>query len=329
MIENPVNLVNGQRAIGTTYYNNTGLPMLVIVSVFSDTANVVYTAAADSSANPSTVVYKTVGDNNSSYNDVSLTFFVMPGQFYSVTASAGSTTIEGWREFICQRGAMTDSGDIHTTPGRALATVYQNTSGKTMFVVAQVASVNAASAVLGLSDSSPAPTNVVDSFMQNSSGANTVTVIMIVPNGHYYEVTAASGSLALWHEYSWAISCQKSTDLILTSGSGQLRTGAGSAAQVNTGSSTSTFGSQQYWQNNTQAVRWVQVITTSGAADSFCQIAAGDGIPPYQILSVCRRHTAASSRHTYGPVLPGKTYAFLDTTNSTLTQSHWWEYQLG
>jgi hypothetical protein len=56
---------------------------------------------------------------------------------------------------------------------------------------------------------------------------------------------------------------------------------------------------------------------------------SGEGIPAGIGVAACTQTAANAPRHLYGPIMPGNTYMVTDTSNGTLTTSHWWEYQLG
>lgn len=317
------------RSVGTVYRNTAAVPILVQVSVSGNTANVVWTAFADSSLNPTTIVYKTITGNSASINHVTLTFFVLPGQCYKVTVSSGTSVVASWREYSCQNGTLTDSGDL--SGSRSLSTVFHNTTNNTIFLAVQIASVagsSGASAVQGISDTSPNPTNLVADATHSSLSSGTVTVFMIVPAGHYYKVTATSGSLSTWHEYSWNIPCTKSIDL-----AGTYRWSHSISQSTNIGTGTQATVIQfQTWLNNTRRVRWIQVMSTHGSSVSFVDIesgVSGESIPGNLILSLSTQTAASVPRCMYGPIAPGGSYNFVDTATGVLTDTHWWEYQLG
>lgn len=331
LVEDQIYLINASpvRALATVYQNNTGVPLLVLISFTSGaTGNGVFSALSDASNPPSAVVCKTVTANNTANNHAHLTFFVKPGEFYKVTQSGGGTAALGaWRELKLAYGAFSDSGDV--SGGRALSTVYQNTTTKAMFVEVQIASANANSSVQGLSDPFALPTSVIDDATQTSSGANTTTAFMIVPPGYYYKVTAASGSLSIWHEYTWDVPVTRSTDLALTTGAGKFRAFKAFTQSINTGAGVATATFPQSFINSSGKVRWYHIITTNSGTNAFSAILGGDGIPAF--LTLCQQSAANASapRSLCGPVLPGRILSAIDTTSGTLTNTHWHEFDLG
>ncbi len=90
------NVVTGSRAFTTVYQNTSGKPMMVAVTVSysSNFANI--SAYTDSSASPSTVVAQ-VGPSGSS--PVGLAFWVLPGNYYKVTASGSGLAVTVWTEW--------------------------------------------------------------------------------------------------------------------------------------------------------------------------------------------------------------------------------------
>lgn len=328
MYENTgVNLVSSLRTVAIVYYNATGHPLLVVATMGNTQASVTYTAFADASSSPSTVVFKGIQSGATGSNGCeTLTFFVLPGQYYKITASAGTTTVFGWRELQLPVGTFADSGNI---AGRAVATVYQNTSGQCMFVAAQIGSVTTASVVQGLSDTTPSPANVVCDVTNVSGGTNTVTVFMIVPPGHYYKVTAATGSASLWHEYTWNIPVTKSNDLILTTGTGQTRSGAPRSISATAGANVATVQVQN-WFNKRFRMLWVVWISSNSNTTGTAQLLTDSGIPPFTFTAVKGQNSTGQARTVGGPVNPLSFYSFLDGSGTgALTQSHWWEYELG
>jgi hypothetical protein len=329
MVETPQNLADGsQRLTGVVYQNTTGHPILVCQYTYPAAGNLTMTAKSDSNPAPTTIVASGTTENGSTCS-VTLVFFVLPGNYYTVTVSSGaSTTVACWREFILQRGTFTDSGDI--VGSRALSTVYQNTGTSPIFVSANITGVSANSACQGLSDSTPSPTNVIHPNTQSSSGTGAVQIFFIVPPSHYYKVTAGSGSLAHWHEYTWAVGCTKSQDLALTTGAGHTRSTNITTQAGNTGAGSGTATMLPVWQNtDTVRVRWVQVTSTNTTAQSQSNFYSGEGNPPLKPGGYIE-YSTSNPRCLFGPIMPLMNYYVIDTTTSgTSTTNHWWEYQLG
>lgn len=328
MCEVPGNLANNsQRVVAVVYRNNASHPILVCAYPFSTTTSVTYTASSDSSPSPTTAV--AIGISNvSSSPGVELIFIVMPGNYYKIAASSGTINFNHWREFICQNGTITQSSDL-AGAGRAVATVYQNTSTSMLFVSAQATGMTAGTILAAFSDSSPVPTNTVDQTIQTSVGTGPNTVWFIVPAGHYYKVTAASGSLSHWYEWTWTIPCTKSQDLNLSTGQGQIRTCSAYSESPNTGAATAASVVPRSWINDPFLVRWVSVQSSNSAVANQCVLRSDNGIPAYRDLSQVYQSTANQARTAQGPVMPGNTYTFVDLTSGTLTNLHWFEYQMG
>lgn len=332
MYEPKVNLVSGaSRAIATTknvYQNTTGNPIIVVVSANTGaTANVTYNAYTDASNPPTTVVATITGCNNatSGQSAIGMAFFVKPNEYYAVTISTGTATLANWKEIQLASGAFTSSGEISAS--RALATVYQNTSGKTRWVLAQVQSVNASSAVQGFADTFNPPTSMVDDATHTSNAAKTVTILMVVPNNYYYKITAATGSLLTWYEYDWAVSCTRYGNLCVT-GSSFFRSSNYVSRGNNSGTATTTINQFQIWFNDSGNGRWVSAITTNSVAQSSFNMTVGEGIPPWtpnQLTFRCNQN-ASVNRRVMAPVPAWKFYWIDDTTSGTVTHVAWYEY---
>lgn len=331
MVEVPGNLANAKRVIGTVYQNTSSFPLLVCFNGFvAATGNVVFAAFVDSSSNPTTQVYSGPGTNNG-FGGWALRFFVLPGQFYKITNASGTPTIAVWREFTCQQGNITDSGDL--VGSRSLSTVFQNNTPNTMFLIVQVQAVSISGSVFCFSDTTTNPTDQISVESNTSNATNTITSLIIVPPGHYYKVTSASGSLLHWREYLWNIPCIKSTDLLLTTGAGQTRTMNGVATPVFMSTSQATINSQPIFLNSDPfRVRWVQASSQcNGTLNSMSLAAGGEQLNVPRALCSSFLATASIPRTVGGPVMPNSAYSVWENQSNTspLTPLHWWEYQLG
>lgn len=81
--------VTGSRSIGTTYYNTTGKPIMVAITIINSSAY----------APSFSVGGVTIGTlNMTNMTRTSYTFAVPPGMSYSMTTSSGSGTISTWAE---------------------------------------------------------------------------------------------------------------------------------------------------------------------------------------------------------------------------------------
>ena len=340
MFESQNNLLFGaQRIIGSTYYNATGYPLIVIVSLGSTTLSTAVSVASDSNPVPSSVVYSMASPQSSQY-PIEIIFMVMPKNYYKITM-AGTITYTAWREFQCPLGTITDSGDI--SGSRAFTTIYKNNSPNTLLVSVQSTGTSSNGSLTVYSDVSSDPVNIVEWVTQCSTSTGAITAFFLVPPYHYYEVTATSGSLAHWHEYSWDICCVKSANLISTASSsaaGQLRTEQISAISGLYMSEGSTYGviagpMPVTWQNTDPVkVRWVQMVrkNNSSSGPPTLIMFSGEGIPPYPALGYASTFTSQNSGQSVkGPVLPLKNYTIFDNQGiaGAITYVGWWEYQLG
>ncbi len=89
------NVVTGSRALGTVYQNTTGKTMMVTISaeVTGSTGTQGMIAYTDSTPSPSTIVAEGATTANSSYGKfITITFMVLPNNYYSVN-SGGVATI--------------------------------------------------------------------------------------------------------------------------------------------------------------------------------------------------------------------------------------------
>ena len=328
MFEAPGNLSSSARVAGTVYQNNTGFPILVEAVYVTNSATVfTFTGISDSSANPSTTVFKVVSPNLNSF--VPITFFVLPGQFYKITLSGAGPTLVGWREFQLTRGSFSAST---VTGSRSLTTVFHNNSLNTLFVSAQVTGVTSASLCQGFSSIQSPPPELIDDATQTSGSSNPCNIFMIVPPGHYYQVTAASGSLSTWIEYTWSVPSTKTYNLAATTGQGQIRSPLAYSVFVNTGPSTDVqyIAPRTYLTTEGPRVRWIHALCRASTASSFFFL-AGEGTPPFLTLCQMSQNSTTLNNRVYGPVMAGKNYCiFLGPGSSnTVTPVSWFEYDIG
>jgi hypothetical protein len=316
------------RTTGTVYQNTTGFPLYVAVDIFgSGVANVVVAGLSDSTASPATQVAGLITSNTVGSHGC-ITFIVMPGNFYKVTVSA-SSGLNTWVEWAIQYGSFSDSGDIHLT--RSLGTNFHNTTTSTLVVAVQVSGASASSATTAVTDPTTPPVNQVDSVSQGSNTTGFVTVFFIVPPGHYYKVSAASGSLSTWHEYTWGIVSSRSLDYASSSGAyGITRQVAGISQALSVGgSSLSSVVPFLTINSNPTKVRWVQVICTNTSGAALCFLGQGESYPVPLNLFVVSQTSGSIARTLKGPVSPGCFYEAADQATGVLTTNHWWEYLLG
>lgn len=95
-------------------------------------------------------------------------------------------------------GATLSISQTNVTSSRALATVYQNTTGKPMFVSVSV-SRGSTGTVSVYTDSNTPPTTQILAT-SDSSGWNSSVYFYVVPGNYYKVVTDSSASLIFWYE---------------------------------------------------------------------------------------------------------------------------------
>jgi hypothetical protein len=97
------NVVTGARAInGTVYHNASSKPMLVTVSISGGlNASGPCSFQCDATTTPSTQIAYIVacGTNQTWGSAVSVTFIVLPGNYYSATGS-GTASLSSWTEWV-------------------------------------------------------------------------------------------------------------------------------------------------------------------------------------------------------------------------------------
>jgi hypothetical protein len=332
----PGNLASSARTVSVVYQNTSAFPIYVTTYVVCSGTNNLVQAFSDSSSTPTTPVFSaTTSSSGSSDNNGSpATFFVMPGDYYEVVAASFSS-LQIWREFVCQTGTITDSGDLGPAGAntRGLTTIYQNTTSKTLFVIAQFNTVTNGAVLSAISDASSTPSDVVDTQTDGTFVSGDATAFFLVPPGDYYQITLASGTGALsyWHEYAWDIACTKSPNLLLTSGQGQTRTVYANSQTVNSGSGVAFPVTFQSWFADPQKVRWLSVMSSCAELPNSCGLWADSSIPPSRGLTYFQNSTSGFLRPLRGPVMPGSnSYGFTDTTTEgTLTGAGWFEYTIG
>lgn len=126
-------------------------------------------------------------------NGTSAVQTVAPGSSGNVLTSNGTT----WQSSAAPAslGVGQSYTDFVATGGRALNTVYQNLTGKPIFVFVSGASSTATAYV----DSSSNPTTVA-AVAPAGGGAIFASMSFIVPNNFYYKVTGGFGTIYAWSE---------------------------------------------------------------------------------------------------------------------------------
>jgi hypothetical protein len=91
-------VVTGSRSAGTSYQNTTGRPMFVSVSLNSSSLSTAgIFAYTDASSNPTTLV--TSVTTTFQFADYHITFWVLPGNYYKLTLTAGTPNLTTWVEW--------------------------------------------------------------------------------------------------------------------------------------------------------------------------------------------------------------------------------------
>lgn len=90
------NVVASSRVIGSVYQNTSNRPMFVVISCYADSGTGNATAYTDSNNPPTTAVESDSSENGLFY--ASLSFFVLPGNYYKVTSTTAFTILT-WTEW--------------------------------------------------------------------------------------------------------------------------------------------------------------------------------------------------------------------------------------
>jgi hypothetical protein len=285
--------------INTVYQNTSGQPMLVIgYATVSTPFTAQVSALCDSSATPSTVVMEWTPGGSATFDLTPFAFMVPNNDYYEISCS-GTAVLTSCTEWVINSGSVAFSGEL--SGSRALSTVYQNTSGNAMLVVVDVSGIGGTSTTItGFSDSSATPSSVV--WLTNGFAASTKqTVVMLVPNNHYYEIVCSGGAVAHWNEYSLPFPATKSSDFAVGQANTKLRISGGQYTN---------FGKD----------RWI-VTSAIAAGGVFCETGpAGSGNPEIWAASI----TASVSGVALGVCIPLETFEM-----SAPSYTHWWEYNLG
>ena len=128
-------------------------------------------------------------------------------------------------------------------------------------------------------------------------------MVMLVPNGHYYEVVCSGGAVANWNEYTLPVNAVKSSDYALTTGNVDGQRTA--SADYNAGNDMfmAIVGSGQVELYTTQRAATADTNNTYGWQTPISQANGSSGV------------MVARGGEIYYPSI------------GTLT--HWWEYYLG
>lgn len=86
----------GSRQFNTVYFNGTGIPLMVTLAVASGASPGTYTVVSDTNSNPTTTIIGNLGISN---QELMITFWVLPSNYYKVSQSGGTTGIWAWTEW--------------------------------------------------------------------------------------------------------------------------------------------------------------------------------------------------------------------------------------
>lgn len=104
-------------------------------------------------------------------------------------------------------GTHTNATKISTqnvvTGSRSIGTIYQNTTGKPMFVAMQGQGSTANAVYIATTDSNASPTTIVTQSVVATAGGNSAELFFIVLPNNYYKITLSAGTptLAIWTEW--------------------------------------------------------------------------------------------------------------------------------
>ena len=278
------------RQLGVVYQNTTGRPLIVLGGEESMSGTMI--AYCDASNPPTaTVVNEGVGFGNQWFP---FCFIVPPNYYYEVVNPTG--ILQSWNEFQINGGSVGFSGEL--SGSRSVGSTYQNTSGKAMLVVVDLADSVPNELVSCICDSSPAPATTVSDYMVEAGGGSARDiVVMMVPHNYYYKITGASASVLHWNEYSLPFNAIQSAELA----------GAGRAFDV-----VYTNGSKNLW------------FIASGRTSSLGQISSAVSAGQNQIMISTWANDDVAA---WGIAQPVELY--YETAGFSSTLSHWFEYQLG
>ena len=189
------NVVTGSRSLGTVFQNTSGSPILVEVYA-NNSNNPGNLQALCDSANPPTtqVSAEGVAGNN---NNLVVVFLVPNNFFYKVSLSSTGTLV-AWTE--CNFTAAYTTTQTNVTGSRVLGTIYQNTTGKVMFVEFVSTSTGANCTVRAFNGESSPPGIPIAQYEEPTNG-QFQRLFFLVPPGYYYKITTDVGSTVVnWIE---------------------------------------------------------------------------------------------------------------------------------
>ena len=172
----------GQRALNTTYTNDTGGTIMVNVSLDdtydgSPTANVLVGDVQ---------VIEQNYDKGSARTTTTFSFIVPPGQTYSVNVTGANPTIQSWSELRPDPALIKPDKWVNLTTTREFGVEYTNTTGKVIQVA--VTSANGSSGFSAFVDD----VRVATSYSNYNTANPRHSIIIDVPPGSKYKFTGGT-----------------------------------------------------------------------------------------------------------------------------------------
>lgn len=124
---------------------------------------------------------------------------ITPGQVLDVQGTVRSTNFSG--SGVNVTGVLTFTTHNDVSGSRSVASVYQNTTGKTMFINIMLSSSSAIASCTGFIGATSSPAQQIGNS-QPDMGVYQQGFSFMVPNNWYYEVIGSGCSTATWIEYS-------------------------------------------------------------------------------------------------------------------------------
>jgi hypothetical protein len=89
---------NPGTGLGNVYQNTTGKPVFHTVTVSMNSTSTPLIAYTDSSTSPTTVV-ASITNQSSTYSNMCLSFWVLPGNYYKVALGVAGGTLQYWTQW--------------------------------------------------------------------------------------------------------------------------------------------------------------------------------------------------------------------------------------
>lgn len=177
-----------------TFYNINSSGTITAGKVVATNLSVSNTITGSVSGNAATVGGKTPGAANG--------VATLDGSSHvveTVNNAGNADTLDGYHASDIWLSSFSTQTDV--TSFRVIGTVYQNTSGRTKFLMVTISTADVGNTITAYSDSNGSPSWVVG-WGQTASYNQNVTLSFMVPNNYYYKVTATgSPTLRIWTEW--------------------------------------------------------------------------------------------------------------------------------